>query len=268
MTGLLGLIGGREHGAGCEAIDRHLLDAVAHDDPVVAVIPLASSMRTRARTIGRAVGWWDHLGATTVVAGLDRTSTPRLLRRADVLVMTGGVPDRLYRRLLDGGLHTEIVARWRAGAHLVGSSSGAMVLAGVRQSVRPPFGVVPGFGLLPGVAIAPHHELGAPRTLAAWRSRTHPHALIVGIDEATGLVGRDGRFRVLGTGTVVVRRGSWQRTYLAGGTLDLARHGMLDPVGEARRVPVDPTGRGPEVPSRVPALRSVATGDAVAATSR
>ena len=227
MTGLLALLGGREHGPGCEPIDRMVLEATGRPDPLVAVVPLASSLRTRARTVGRAVGWWDDLGATTVVAGPDPEATRRLLDRAEIVVLPGGVPDRLHHRLLGGGLGTHLVARWQAGVHLVGSSSGAMVVGSDRQTVRPPFAVREGFGLLPNVAVAPHHELTVPRSVAAWRARTHPHTVIVGIDEATGLVGRDGDFQVLGQGTVTVRRGAWVRVHHSGERIDLRRLGIV-----------------------------------------
>lgn len=244
MTGLLGLLGGREHGPGCEPIDRLVLEATGRPDPLVAVVPLASSLRTRARTVGRAVGWWDELGATTVVAGPDADATRRLIDRADIVVLPGGVPDRLHHRLLDSGLVAHLVARWQAGVHLVGSSSGAMVVGSDRQTVRPPFAVRPGFGLLPGVAVAPHHELTVPRTVAAWRARTHPHTVIVGIDEATGLVGRDGRFRVLGEGHVTVRRGAWVRVHGSGDEIDLRRLGIVPAAAPAVPTPLD-TRRDP-----------------------
>ena len=227
MTGLLALVGGREHGPGCEPIDRAVLEATGRADPLVAIVPLASSLRTRARTIGRAVGWWDALGATPVTVGPDPAAARSLLDRADVIVMTGGVPDRLHERLTTSGLGRHIVQRWLAGTHLAGSSSGAMVIGSHRQTVRPPFAVRDGFGLLPNVAVAPHHELRVPRTVASWRARTHPHAVIVGIDEATGLVGRDGDFEVLGAGVVTVRRGAWTRVHHAGDQVDLRRLGSL-----------------------------------------
>lgn len=238
MTGLLGLLGGREHGPGCEPIDRLVIEATGRPDPLVAVVPLASSLRTRARTVGRAVGWWDALGATTAVAGPDADATHRLIDRADIVVLPGGVPDRLHHRLLDSGLVAHLVARWQAGVHLVGSSSGAMVVGSDRQTVRPPFAVRPGFGLLPNVAVAPHHELTVARTVAAWRARTHPHTVIVGIDEATGLVGRDGRFQVLGQGRVTVRRGAWIRVHGSGDELDLRRLGIV-PTDVSLPTPLD-----------------------------
>lgn len=221
MTGVLALVGGREHTPGCEPIDRAVLASTDVADPVVAVVPLASSLRTRARAVGRAVGWWEDLGAQVLVAPPETDRVAAVLGVADVIVMTGGVPDRLFRNLVRSRTGDLIVMRWRAGAALVGSSSGAMVVGALRQSVRPPFAVHPGFGLLPGVAVAPHHELGVPRRVAAARAWTHPHATILGLDEATGVVGRDGAFDVHGVGCVTVRRGTWRRSWAAGSRIDL-----------------------------------------------
>lgn len=235
MTGVLALVGGREHTPGCEPIDLAVLEATAVDDPVVAVVPLASSLRTRARAVGRAVAWWEGLGAHVVVAPPEPGRVASVLAAADVIVMTGGVPDRLFRQLVRSRTGDLIVDRWRAGAALVGSSSGAMVVGSMRQSVRPPFAVRPGFGLLPDVAVAPHHELAVPRRVAAARAWTHPHVIILGIDEATGLVGRDGGFAVHGVGCVTVRRGTWQRSWTAGSRVDLGALGR-----GAERAPAPP----------------------------
>lgn len=221
MSGLLALIGGREHHPGCEDIDQAVLVAARTSSPRVVIVPMASSLRTRARTVGRAVGWWDHLGATTIVASPDPETARRQLDSADVIVLTGGVPDRLERRLSDTSVGEHVVARWRAGASLVGSSSGAMVLAAWRQTVRPPFAVRTGLGLLPDTAVAPHHDLAIPRLVATTRARTHPHLTIVGIDDMTALVGRDGTFHVRGAGGVTVHRGTWQRRYRQGARVDL-----------------------------------------------
>lgn len=212
MTGLLSLVGGREHTPGCEPIDRHLLAATRTSRPVVTVVPFASSLRTRARTVGLAVGWWERLGAEVLVAAPESSGAVRSVGAADVVVLTGGVPDRLHRRLDDHVVWQAIRDAWLRGAHLTGSSSGAMVAAAWRQSVRPPFAVRPGLGLVADLAVAPHHDLALPRAVASWRAHTHPHLVIAGIDERTALVGCDGRFEVRGTGTVTLRRGRWSRT--------------------------------------------------------
>lgn len=239
MSGLMALVGGREHTHGCEAIDQSILAAARTPTPLVAVVPLASSLRTRARTVGRAVGWWEHLGASAIVTSPDPATARRQLDAADVIVLTGGVPDRLERRLCGTPIGAHVVARWRAGAHLVGSSSGAMIMAAWRQTVRPPFAVRPGLDLLPDTAIAPHHGLTVPRWVAATRARTHPHLTIIGIDDMTALVGRHDTFHVMGVGAVTIRRGTWQRRYAGGEQVDLAAHGVhvTEPLPEASTRP-------------------------------
>lgn len=231
MTGVLALVGGREHTPGCEPIDRSVLATMATRRPTVAVVPLASSRRTRPRTVARAERWWQDLGAIVRVAPEEVDPTLALLDTADVIVLPGGVPDRLHRRLTRTPIGARVVRRWREGAAVVGSSSGAMVLGAWRQAVRPPFAVTPGFGLVPYVAVAPHHELVVPRAVATVRGLTHPYATIVGIDEATALVGRDGRFDVRGVGVVRVRRGTRLTTWPAGSQLETTD--LLPAVGTA-----------------------------------
>lgn len=223
MSGLLALLGGGEHLPGCEPIDRYLLDHTRASAPTVVVVPFASSLRTRARTVGLAVEWWERLGAQVLVCPPVWEAEPWLFDRADVIALTGGVPDRLHGRLADTALWGRIARRWRAGAHLAGSSSGAMVLGAWRQAVRPPFAVRPGLGLVPGVAVAPHHERPAVQRVARLRASTHPHLTILGIDERTALVGRDGQFRVLGRGRVEIHRGAWRRRLDPGDDVDLGR---------------------------------------------
>lgn len=246
MTGLLALVGGREHTPGCEPIDHAVLEGAARVRPVVAILPLASSRRTHERTTARAVAWWEGLGARPRVVPGDPEAAAGALDDADVLVLTGGVPDRLHRRLAGTSLGALVIARWQRGAALVGSSSGAMVLGAYRQSVRPPFAVTPGFGLLPHVAVAPHHELDVPRAVAAVRGLTHPFATIVGIDEATALVGRSGAFVVRGVGRVTVRRGTTVQTWWPGQLVrDLAPTRCPgDHLGRVRELAPGPVPRG------------------------
>lgn len=218
---LLALVGGGEHRPGCEPIDQHLLDATPPGRPIVAVVPFASSLRTRARAVGQAIEWWEALGADVLVAGRDAPSAIGAISSADVVVLTGGVPDRLAARLAGSPVLRAIVARHRAGAHVAGSSSGAMVLGAARQAVRPPFGLLPAAGLVPGVAVAPHHQRPSVARLARIRSRSHPHLVLLGIDDRTGLVGHGDTWVVRGVGAVTVARGTWVRTYGSGDVVRL-----------------------------------------------
>lgn len=252
MTSPFALVGGTEHHPGCETTDRWLLVASGASRPVVAVVPFASNLRTRSRTVGRAVAWWRELGAVPLVAGPTPDEAAFAIDHADVLVLPGGVPDRLHGRLAGSQVWDRMLARWRAGTPLSGSSSGAMVLGAARQSVRPPFRVTHGFGVLPGVAVAPHHQLALPRRVAAWRARTHPHLTIVGVDDRTALVGtRSGELRVMGVGEVTLRRGAWVERYPAGAVLAPEELGWLPGV----------RGVVPPVPAPVPvAVPAIAAG--------
>lgn len=233
MSGALALVGGSEHTPGCEPIDRALLGATGACRPVVAVLPFASSLRTRARTVGRAIDWWTAMGAVPLVAAPETGQRSAVVEHADLIVLTGGVPDRLHARLLGTPLWAQVVARWSAGAALSGSSSGAMLLASARQSVRPPFRVVPAAGLVPGTAVAPHHQRTVPRALATWRTRTHTHLTILGLEDATALVAAPGGtgtgWQVLGAGQLTVRRGASARRYRRGDAVAPESLGLWPP---------------------------------------
>lgn len=224
--GPIALIGGSEHLPGCEAIDRWLLAASGSARPVVTVVPLASSIRTHGRAVERARSWWRAFGVEAVIAGPTAAARDRSIERADIIVLTGGVPDRLYARLHGSVIWQLILERWRQGTALSGSSSGAMVMASHRQSVRPPFRVAPGFGLITNAAVAPHHELNVPRRVAARRARQFPGLVIIGVDERTALIRtRSDEFRVVGSGGVTIRKDQTVDHYPRGSVVDLAAYG-------------------------------------------
>lgn len=224
--GPIALIGGSEHLPGCEPIDRWLLAATGVAKPVIAVVPLASSIRTHARAVERARQWWRSFGVEAVIAGPTAAERDRSIERADIIVLTGGVPDRLYRRLHGSATWDLIVDRWKQGSALSGSSSGAMVMASHRQSVQPPFKVTPGFGLIANCAVAPHHELWFPRGVAVRRARKMPSLVIIGVDERTALIRtRSDEFQVVGSGGVTIHRAEVADHYPAGSMVDLAAYG-------------------------------------------
>jgi len=220
--GPIALIGGSEHLPGCEAIDRWLLAATGAQRPVVTVVPLASSIRTHGRAVERARRWWREFGVEAVIAGPTAAERDRSIERADIIVLTGGVPDRLYSRLAGSATWDLILERWRQGAALSGSSSGAMVMASHRQSVRPPFKVRPGFGLIANCAVAPHHELSFPRWVAERRAVRLPGIAIIGVDERTALIRtRSDEFRVVGSGGVTILNDQRSEHFPHGAVVDL-----------------------------------------------
>ena len=142
---------------------------------------------------------------------------------ADVIVLPGGVPNRLMAGLGSSPLLDQIVTRWRSGAGVTGSSAGAILLFEQRIRLYPPnpFHLIPGFGLLRGYIAAPHFDrLRVPRWFSPFIEGLGGLG-VIGLDESTGLVGREGSMQVLGTGSVTIATGSGIDIHPSGSTLDL-----------------------------------------------
>jgi cyanophycinase-like exopeptidase len=171
-----------------------------------------------------------------------------MVQDADVIVLPGGVPNRLMAALSGSPILEAIVDRWKTGAGVTGSSAGAIDLFERRLNLYPPdpFRLIPGFGLLQGFVVAPHFDrLRVRRWFSPFLKRMGGLA-VLGIDESTGLVGRDGVMQVLGTGTVTIATDDSIDVYLTGDTLelDLARIDSLSERNESTRRPLVPAGAG------------------------
>ena len=105
-----------------------------------------------------------------------------------------------------------------------------MVLAGhqLRSAglsfVRFPIGWRDAMGMVPGTIVIPHYDavpepLSAALALAALAAPAG--TLVLGIDEDTALVGRDGAWQVYGRGRVTVWRGRHRERLRAGDALRL-----------------------------------------------
>lgn len=230
-AGPLALLGGGEHRPGCEPIDRQLLDATGVAAPRVVIVPSASLPGTVAATASLARTYWHGLGATprVVVPGrLPAHAALEAVAEADLVVLPGGVPERLFAALGASPLGEAVLDRWRAGAALSGSSAGAMVLFAWRLRIASsrPLALTPGLGALHGYVAAPHFDRFVRRWEPARRlAERHRRGLrglgVLGLDEATALVGADGRFVVVGRGAVTVGDAAGWRVHHAGATLDL-----------------------------------------------
>jgi cyanophycinase len=219
MPGLVALVGSGEFTPALEPVDRALLEATGKHRPLVAILPTASApdgeeVFARWGRMGR-----DHfhaLGAEVEVLAVrtreDATDAAiaRVVSEADVVYLSGGKPDHLYDALLDTPLLEALRATWVRGGVLAGCSAGAMVLAGQRLT----FGTrVPmpsrwglGFGFVPGAAVAPHYDRWPETMMAPLVLLAPPGTVVLGIDEETALVGRDGSWQVHGPGRVTVWR--------------------------------------------------------------
>lgn len=194
MTGIVALVGGSEHTAGCEVADRLLLRVSGVRRPQVAVILAASPHRRQSFKRIEAERWWAALGARARCAFAGEEDpmerAVELLADADVIVVTGGRPWLLRRRLHETALGALLRDRWREGVPITGSSAGAMALAGAAWSLRPsaPLAPTPGLGLVRDTLVAPHAGRHGIDTWAALTQVAHPELQVVGIPDRTALI--------------------------------------------------------------------------------
>lgn len=229
MSGLLCLIGGQEHTAGCEDIDRFLLRDAGVTRPEVAVLLAGTSPRRRAFKIDEAQRYWAPFGAAVSFVFTGRPDEEehglQVLETADLIAFAGGHPWLFDARLQAAPAIThKVLERWAAGVPLSGSSAGAMALCEWRQRLRVPrpFTLVQGFGLVPGTAAAPHFSRYQMPRWAALTAQRHPHLRILGLEDRTALVGRGDAFQVRGRGRFTMVQAGSSRTYRVGEQVELA----------------------------------------------
>jgi hypothetical protein len=189
---------------------------------------LAGTVPARIRRkVHEGVRYWPRLGARVRFScpggahNIDHTQAA--LRDPDLVVLAGGRP-WLMRAHLTRPIVKRLRELSRDGVPLVGSSAGAMALCQWRLFLQPGYapGVERGLGFAPGLA-APHYGRHgthhAYRAFALWQ----PHLVILGLQDRTGLVGRDGQFAVMGLGSCTILRGPSKNHYPNGATVRLGR---------------------------------------------
>jgi len=224
MTGVLALVGGNELGPGNEPQDRLLVEA-ANGGPAYVVASAAAGERPEL-AVRHAKAWFEDLGLeVTELRARSRhearePAIAQLAAAGRFFYLVGGDPRRVPDALGGSPVWDAIVGAWRAGASLAGSSAGAMALGswtllpgrGARRSA-------PGLGLVPGIAVIPH--LGSfGKGWVSDARRELPDAVLLGIDEATAAVWRDGGWTAMGAGGVTVWRDGGSRRYAAGDAID------------------------------------------------
>jgi cyanophycinase len=236
MPGPVALVGAGEFTPAMDEIDAGLLRAVRAARPRVAVVPTASfpdGEETFLRWAAEGAAHFTALGAEVEpVLIRDRAAAGDLehaqaLGEADLVYFSGGKPDYLLRALRDTPCWEAILAAHARGGVLAGCSAGAMVLAARQPELRGgklpfPLRWQPALGVVDGIAVIPHYDR-FPEPFAALAALGAPNGLaIVGIDEDTALIGRDGSWQVQGRGRVTVWRGRDRARHRAGDAIRLS----------------------------------------------
>lgn len=207
-TGPLALVGGDEFRPGNEQTDRIL---ASRGEPAF-VVPTAAARQNPRAAVATARAWFVRVGLQVEELPVLRRSDaadPEIVRRASAgqfFYLTGGDPGLVVDVLKDSPVWEAIVAAWRNGAALAGSSAGAMAL-GEWTLLRERWPnhqrrrFAPALRLVPGVAVIPHYATAGHR----WRTPpADERAVLLGIDERTAALWQDGEWRATGPGRVVL----------------------------------------------------------------
>lgn len=228
MTGVLCLNGGDEFHPGNDPQDELLRDA-ATGRPALIVATAAADHPEMA--VATAQRWFDSLGLRVVELRARTRGEAmsdvgvRQAAGAGLFYLVGGDPGRVVRVLLGSSLWAAIVAAWQAGAALAGSSAGAMAMcewtllrhAFPGHTRRRPDAAL---NLVPGTAVLPHYDTFGERWIPSAQETLGPDALLLGLDERTAAVWRDGTWTAMGDGAVTLVRADDRRRFEAGDVIE------------------------------------------------
>lgn len=221
--GILLLEGGAEFGGRMSEPDLRAIQIAGGLEVPIAILPTAAAPDQNHERAGRnAIRWFSSLGALhpEVVPVIDKASAndPALadrIRNARLIYILGGFPSYVAKTLFGSHAWQAALDAYESGAVLGGSSAGAMVLC--QHLYDPEQGAtVPGLNLIPNACVLPHHN-GFGKNWAPRLTQTLANAVLIGIDEQTGMLDDPaGAWTVHGAGQVTLYRAGTIETYSRG----------------------------------------------------
>ena len=195
----------------------------------LSIVPAAAAPDSNHQKAGqKGVHWFQRLGATHVTALplIDQASANskevvEALGRSRLIFMLGGFPHYLAQTLMDSLSWGAILAAYRDGAVIAGSSAGAMVLCDYYYDPEAKK-VERGLNLIPRACLLPHHNTFG-ESWATELAQRLPDILLIGIDEETGMIndGPEGQWQIYGKGSVTLYSRHQCRSYLRDETFAL-----------------------------------------------
>jgi cyanophycinase len=228
--GPVALVGAGEFLPAMADFDAGLLAATGRPRPRVAILPTASWPDGDAvfrRWAAMGVEQFTALGAEVEPVFVrhredaDDPAHAQAIGEADLVYLSGGKPAHLRQTLEGSRVGRALWNASRAGTILAGCSAGAMFLAGRQCEMRRrrlpwPLRWGSGLGVVPNAAVLPHYDAW-PEPLSALIALQAPRgSVVLGIDEHTAIVGRDGSWQVHGRGRVTVWRRRRRERFRAG----------------------------------------------------
>lgn len=228
MTGVLCLNGGDEFHPGNEPQDALLRDARG---PGAACIVATAAADHPEMAVATAQRWFGGLGLDVqelrvrTAAEAKSAQTASAAAAAGFFYLVGGDPGRVVRILRGSVVWDAIVAAWRGGAALAGSSAGAMAMCEwtlLRHSFpghrrRRPDSALE---LIRGTAVLPHYDTFGEHWIPSAQEALGADTLLLGLDERTAAVWQHGAWRVLGDGAVTLVRGETRSRFEPGAAIE------------------------------------------------
>lgn len=196
MTGVICLQGGNEFTPACREMDRGWLARVPAG--VVGIAPLACAAGVEYRTAAhngaeylRSLGVADIIVAPEPNLSLD--GAVRAILDAAIVIIPGGSPARIRRRVVGTAIGGALRAHLASGGTVVGASAGAMVLGALM--------VVPddddmrirtGLGAVPDVLVLPHYDQRRSAVVDKVAAQLSDAMTILGIPACAGVLYGDG----------------------------------------------------------------------------
>ena len=230
MPGAVALVGSGEFLPAMTEFDAGLLVATGRARPRVVILPTASwpdGEVTFSRWASMGVAHFAALGAEVEPVPVrdrvdaDDAAHVQAIGEADLIYLSGGKPGHLSAALDGSAVGRAVRYAHERGAVIAGCSAGAMALAERHFDFRRRRLVWPvawrhGLGLVPGASVIPHYDAW-PEPLCALIALQAPRgSVLLGIDEDTAIVGRDGSWQVHGRARVTVWRGRRRERFRAG----------------------------------------------------
>ncbi len=224
MAGSVILSGGNDFSPEGNALVKAVLSLASQPNPRLVVVPVAATDNPR-RAARNSTGAFSALGARAepvliadaVTANDPTESAP--LESAHIVYLTDGNPLDAVTSLAGSEALAKLGRAWQRGVVLAASGAAAMALcdfywdSGVWEK---------GLGLLKGIVVLPHHEFLAGRFSAARLRQDLPAGyLILGLDNAMGLIIDGRQASVVGPETVTVYRADGEQEYSDGDHFDL-----------------------------------------------
>jgi cyanophycinase len=234
VTGLLALVGGDEFKPGNQEQDALLVAAARRRGGRAFVVPTAAARGGPAQAVANATRWFAGLGLELEelhVLSRGQANSPEIAEQASggsFFYLVGGDPGFTATTLRESVVWNAVVAAWRGGAALAGSSAGAMAM-GEWTLIRDRFKgdarrlYRPALALLSETAVVPHFETFGHRWVASAVERApSPDTVLLGLDERSAAVWDGRRWTARGPGSVTVVRGSSRAVSASGSPVALA----------------------------------------------